>query len=40
MRPLGLSAQEITDIVAFLDSLTGDPIIIERPDLPEYEVLP
>lgn len=40
MRPLNLSGQEITDIVAFLDSLTGDPIIIERPELPEYEVLP
>ena len=40
LRPLGLSQQERDDIVEFLLSLTGDVIIVEPPDLPEYEVLP
>ena len=40
LRPLGLSQQEKDDMVEFLLSLTGDAIIVEPPDLPEYEVLP
>lgn len=37
MRPLGLTEQERNDLVAFLLSLSSDkPLIIERPDLPEY----
>ena len=40
LRPLGLTEQEMTDLIEFMLSLTGDPIIIEPPDLPEYEVLP
>ena len=40
INPLGLNEQEVADLVAFLESLTGDPIIVEQPDLPDYEVLP
>ena len=40
LRPLGLTQQEIGNLVEFLRALTGDPIIIEAPTLPEYEVLP
>lgn len=40
LRPLGLSEDELADLVAFLEALTGDPIIVEAPDLPPYEALP
>ena len=40
IQSLGLDDQEVADLVAFLESLTGDPIIVEQPDLPDYEVLP
>ena len=36
LRPLGLEPEEVADLVAFLDSLTGDPIIVQTPELPEY----
>ena len=39
LRPLGLSGQDKRDLVVFLESLTGDPIIMEAPELPAYEVL-
>lgn len=39
MRPLGLSSREKADLVAFMESLCGDPILVEAPDLPPYEVL-
>ncbi len=39
VRPLGLTTNEVADIVAFLDSITGDPIIIQPPDMPEYAVM-
>jgi cytochrome c peroxidase len=39
LRPLGLSGQDKADLLAFLVSLTGDPIIIEEPELPPYEVI-
>ena len=39
LRPLGLSAQDKSDLIAFLRSLTGDPLIMEEPDLPPYEVI-
>lgn len=39
IQPLGLSAQEQSDLVAFLESLSGSEIIVEFPDLPDYEVL-
>ena len=40
LHPLGLSQQEKDDIIEFLLSLTGDAIIVDPPELPEYEVLP
>ena len=40
MQPLGLSDEEIDDLVAFLDSLSGDEILMEEPDLPAMEPLP
>jgi cytochrome c peroxidase len=35
MKPLGLDAQEKTDLIAFLKALTGEPIPFEFPKLPE-----
>lgn len=35
MKPLGLSEQEKTDLLAFLNALTGEPIPFEFPKLPE-----
>ena len=35
MKPLGLSAQEKTDVIAFLNALTGEEIPFEFPSLPE-----
>ena len=40
LRPLGLTQQEKEDLVEFMLSLTGDPVIVDLPHLPEYEVLP
>lgn len=40
IRPLGLCEGEIADVVALLNSLTGDEIIIGAPDMPDYAVLP
>jgi cytochrome c peroxidase len=39
ISPLDLSSQDKADLVAFLESLTGDSIIIEKPELPPYEVI-
>jgi cytochrome c peroxidase len=39
VKPLGLSAQEKTDLAEFLKSLSGEPIIVDPPLLPEYAVL-
>jgi cytochrome c peroxidase len=39
MRPLDLNAQELADLVAFLETVTGDSIIVEAPELPSYQVL-
>lgn len=36
LRPLDLTDQDKADLLAFLDSLSGPAIIIERPDLPPY----
>lgn len=38
LRPLGLSDRDKQDLVAFLQSLTGDPIVVMAPELPPYEV--
>lgn len=34
MKPLGLSQEEKNDLIAFLESLTGEPLSIEMPNLP------
>ena len=39
IKPLGLTDAEIDDVVAFLDSLSGTEIIVERPKSPPYGVL-
>jgi len=40
LKPLGLTAQEKKDLVAFLLSLSSDrPIVVERPQLPDYAPL-
>jgi cytochrome c peroxidase len=36
LQPLGLTSQEKTDLVAFLESLSGDEIRPETPTLPLY----
>ena len=42
IKPLGLSAKEKAALVAFLETLSGDPIIIKitKKDLPKYEAIP
>ncbi len=40
IRPLGLTAEEQKDLVAFLKSLCGDPVTDEPPELPPYGVFP
>ena len=40
LKPLGLSDTEITDLVAFLNSLSGKEITMEEPELPPYAPLP
>ncbi len=37
LRPLGLTVAEQQALVEFLESLTGDPLLIEPPDLPDYQ---
>ena len=37
LKPLGLSAQDKADLKAFLESMSGDPIIVEIPKSPEYK---
>ncbi|MDP6823606.1 MAG: cytochrome c peroxidase [Dehalococcoidia bacterium] len=39
ISPLGLTEQEKADLLAFLHSLTGDPVLVEEPELPPYEVI-
>lgn len=41
LKPLGLSADEKKALVAFLrDGLSGDPVIVDAPKLPDYKVWP
>lgn len=35
IRPLGLKPAEVDDVVAFLDALNGDKVLIAPPELPE-----
>lgn len=37
--PLGLTQAEKQDLVAFLEALSGDMPVVERPELPRYEVI-
>jgi cytochrome c peroxidase len=37
LKPLGLTEAEQTALVAFLKSLSGDALVIERPELPDYK---
>ncbi len=39
LKALGLSEAERAALLAFLDSLSGEEIIVEPPQLPKYEVL-
>ncbi len=36
IKPLGLSDQEVADLVAFLESLSGTELTEDYPDLPDY----
>lgn len=38
LKPLNLSAAEQKALVAFLESLSGDPVIVEPPKMPDYKV--
>ena len=40
IQPLGLTDGEIDDLVAFLESLSGEEILVEDPELPAMEPLP
>lgn len=40
IKQLGLSADEKSDLLAFLESLSGERILMDEPELPEYDVLP
>ncbi|MEM9578245.1 MAG: cytochrome c peroxidase [Pseudomonadota bacterium] len=40
IQPLGLNDGEIDAIVAFLESLSGEELLIEEPDIPDMEPLP
>lgn len=40
IKPLGLNDKEKVDLVAFIESLSGDRIVMEQPDLPPSEPLP
>ncbi|MCV0425045.1 MAG: cytochrome-c peroxidase [Roseibium sp.] len=40
IKPLGLNDGEKADLLAFLESLSGERIVMEEPELPEYDILP
>jgi cytochrome c peroxidase len=40
IQPLGLSDIEVDDLVAFLETLSGDEILIDVPEIPQMEPLP
>ena len=37
--PLGLTDQEKQELMAFLRSLSGDEVVVARPDIPEYQLI-
>ncbi len=40
LQPLGLSDSEVDDLVAFLESLSGEEILMDEPELPVMQPLP
>ena len=40
LQPLGLSDEEVDQLVAFLEGFSGDELVIEPPVLPPYAALP
>jgi len=40
MTPLELSDKEVDDLVLFIESMSGDPILMDFPVLPGYQTLP
>ena len=38
LKPLGLKVDERKALVEFLKSLSGDPVFIKEPELPDYEI--
>jgi len=40
IKPLGLSEEEIEDLIAFLEAFSGPEIKVEAPKLPDYAPLP
>ncbi len=40
LTPLGMSADETAALVAFLESLSGDAVTVEKPTAPQYELRP
>ncbi len=39
IKPLGLNDDEKADLVAFIESFSGDEILMDKPELPEYAPL-
>ena len=39
LAPLGLTGEEKKDLIAFLGSLSGDEVMVERPEIPEYQLV-
>jgi cytochrome c peroxidase len=37
LRPLGLTAEDKRSLLAFLDALSGEPVVIEPPKIPPYQ---
>ena len=40
LKSLGLSDQEVDDLVSFLECLSGDEILMDAPEMPDYAPLP
>ncbi len=39
LKPLGLTDDEVADLVAFLEAFSGDELVVEPPELPPYAPL-
>ena len=40
LKPLGLSDEQVGDLVAFLEAFSGEELVVEAPTLAPYEALP